>query len=144
MKTTIRERVPKNTKYYFIKISELKLCFTNDYRMDSDNEKFEAGNYFYTHDAAMEVADLLQDKFADKLRSISYGERVNDRGFIKAVNGLVEKYKLRKKAEAMPEAAADALLAEIDAYNKEKSGLSAQRREIMDNIHAIISKAPKE
>lgn len=144
MGNTTRERLPKNAKYYFIKVSELKLCFTNDYRMDSDDEKFANGNYFYTHDAAAAVADYLQEKYADKLRSIAYAERVNDRGFIKIVINLAEKYRLRKKAEAMCEQAAKALVVAIEDFSKQKTSLAAQRREIGEAIDKIITKAPKE
>lgn len=136
------KRLPKDEKYYFIKLSELKPCVTVECYLDSDNLRFETGNYFLTHSAVSDVADTLHEKFDKPISANRHNTVLNEHWFIKTVISFKEKYRLSRK-DAELELAAQALVKTIAKYQQDKYDLAAERKKINDEINAIIKRAAK-
>lgn len=149
-------RVPAGCSYYFIRLSQLKACATNDLRFDSDDEKFANGNYFLSRERCHECATELQEQFAEPLATISNKSEQNRDSFLTAVRNIItarewdafpekedeiaslKKDELQKAAKGISEMA--------DAYatfEAERKALRKEREEITARVKEIIANFPK-
>ena len=151
-------RQPQGGTYHFIRFSNLKNCQTTDCRFDSDNEKFENGNYFLSPDTCKACSIALREQFAEPLEAIENKRDQNRQHFIHAVeNACLGKFEDDEDEDSKPKKGADdkgkrtryrlaplartAKKAERDPHNKAVSYILDAFKEFSANRDALNKEA---
>ncbi len=135
------ERLEKGGAYHFISIPYYKVCATHDEHFESDDDRFDAGNYFVDKRAACKCFNKIDSAHGDRLREIAK-ERKNTIGaFTQKAISLA----LKAKAEDAPsQMELVAELVEANDIRKQRlDALSDETHVIYESIREIIRKSRK-
>lgn len=135
------ERLSKGGAYHFISIPYYKVCATHDEHFDSDDERFDAGNYFLDKRAAQICFNKIDSAHGERLREIAR-ERKNIVGaFMQKCVTLA----LKAKAAGAPghSEIVDELVEANDTRKKRLDALSDESHVIYESIREIIRKSRK-
>ena len=150
IEVTSVQRPTLGEKYWYILPHSLKPTHTNDWHYETDNERWESGNYFLDQRAAAECAEGLEE-LRTRMEANAAARNNIDTIFITEVLDLSRYCHIvpdRKKPKAEQEApdtdAAAAALAEaIGKYNKAKEWIRKERASLTKQVWEQIAISPK-
>lgn len=147
------ERLPKDAKYHFISTTFWKVCTTTDPHFGTDDERFEAGNYFPEIRAAVDCFDEIDDKYGKRLKDLREGKDAARRNFLSAATEIAYKGRaaLERKPEKKKKNAANPNFALIvqelsdvfAVYQAALADINDKTTKINEEIAALIKAAPK-
>lgn len=139
------ERFKKGVSYAYVSISHWKVCVTHDNYFDSDNERYEHGNYFQSSKAAGVCFTEIAETYGDRIHELKKASKTNAATFLqtccalavegKGANGMKGRAVRKKVCEGLVEAYAQ--------YKKTESDTEAELAEIKDAIQNIIRESSK-
>lgn len=140
------ERLSKGGDYYFISIPYYKVCATHDEHFESDDERFDAGNYFLDKRAAQICFNKIDSAHGERLREIAR-ERKNTVGaFTQKCISLALSMGVgdaATKKKPTPKKIVDELVEANDSRKKRLDALSDESHVIYESIREIIRKSRK-
>ena len=140
-------RQPQDGPYHFIKRSTLECRTTTDLHFESDDEKWEAGNYFISKEKADDCADQLQAEYADRLEDLTHRRNRNRDKLCTALSKLYEDMDKGTPVEEWDredlEKAVALVKLSVKAFNTERQMLGSEFSQIQKEITEIITNYPK-
>lgn len=143
-------RQPEGAPYYFIRLSTLKNCNTLDHHFDSDDEKYETGNYFLSGDQCRHCSAYLSEEYGEELQALASQKLAAKNTAIKAVQTIAKEHLFgevkptAKKAELKKVLEGAAKVVDVlKEYTENLADLSKRSQEIRAEIVTIIEKYPK-
>lgn len=148
-------RLPQGSKYHFISLRYFKIVPTQDCYFDSDNQRFEEGNYFTDVNVARACFATIRDEYGAKLEAIESAKERNKSKLISTISNLVDKAlgnpdsdkksedeeeAPKKSVKVEPQDIVQDLILAYGRYQDTKAELAAKQEEITKAIKAIIRK----
>lgn len=148
-------RLPKGSEYYFISLRYWKIVTTQDCYFDSDNQRFEEGNYFTDVNVTRECFATIREEHGGELEEIENLKERNKRKLISTISHLVDKAlgnpasgkksedeekASEKPVKVEPQDIVQDLVLAYGTYQDTKAELAAKQEEINKAIKAIIRK----
>lgn len=139
------ERFKKGVSYAYVSISHWKVCVTHDYYFDSDNERYEQGNYFQSSKAAGVCFTEIAETYGDRIHELKKAIKINAATFLKTCCALAVEGKNANgmKGRAVRKKVCDGLVEAYARYKKTESDTEAELAEIKDAIQNIIRESSK-
>ena len=140
------ERLEKGGAYHFISIPYYKVCATHDEHFESDDDRFDAGNYFVDKRAACKCFNKIDSAHGERLREIAK-ERKNTIGaFTQRCISLALAVGV-KDADTGKKPTPKNIVGELVKANKARKerldALSDESHVIYESIREIIRKSRK-
>lgn len=138
-------RLQRNEQYYFIgnRTYDYKVCQTTDCYFPTDQERWDAGNYFYEAAAAKACAAEIKEQHWDNIRALEREKDENKRVYIGEVTAIAVKAKRpRLQKEDMQQILAE-LVAAQDAYTTRRQDITKALADIDTAIAEQIKNANK-
>ena len=148
-------RLPQGSNYHFISLRYFKIVATQDCYFDSDNQRFEEGNYFTDVNVARACFATIREEHGGELEEIENLKERNKRKLISTVSKLVDKAlgnpasgkksededkTPKKSVKVEPQSIVTDLVLAYGKYHDTKVELAAKQEEITKAIKAIIRK----
>lgn len=136
------KRLEKGETYYFISVPYWKVAHTEECYFGTDNERYEAGNYFTDIADAKRIFAEIDDKFGDALERNKQRQRGAKQDLFVAVGALVKRAK-EQRADDSPREVVKDLVAAHDKYRKTLTALNKETTEATEKIMQLIRRASK-
>ena len=134
------ERLQKGGAYHFISIPYFKVCTTHDEHFESDDERFDKGNYFPDTTAARQCFNKIENRYGERVREIARERKNTEGAFTQKAVSLA----LAGRAKDADTAALFAQLVEANDTRKARmDALHDEFKAIETAITDIIRKSPK-
>ena len=148
-------RLLQGSEYYFISLRYWKIVTTQDCYFDSDNQRFEEGNYFTDVNVARACFATIRKQYGGELEAIESAKERNKSKLISTISHLVEKAlgnpiegkksedeeeAPEKPVKVEPQDIVQDLILAYGRYQDTKAELAAKQEEITKAIKAIIRK----
>ena len=134
-----RKRLPKGADYYFIRVKTMKVVQTADCYFESDDLRWDGGNYFLDGRNAKKCLEVIQEKYADQLADLA--EREEDAQYlgVRALANIARRATAKQRKEDDATLVSDLVIA-YGEYRERVRAVEADRKAVMDAINKIIVK----
>lgn len=134
-----RKRQPKGANYYFIRVKTMKVVQTADCYFESDDLRWDGGNYFLDGRNAKKCLEVIQEKYAEPLADLA--EREEDAQYlgVRALANIARRATAKERKEDDATLVADLVIA-YGEYRERVKAVENDRKAVMDAINKIIVK----